>query len=313
MFVEDGLSWDNEREPTALDWPPLLTPGLAEESRPDAARNDVVIASEAAAAIVFHDDGRIDIPADPDLTEAELRATSIDSMVGASFLPHETADAEPVASTDDIVERPPRSSRRKRSLIIVGAAVTVGLSFGYTAKALGLRLPPAVLASAQPMTTFVRGLTAARALALVERLRFAATGKGAAPSGEPEMARVIAGPMSDPDGIASQPMSLLEDAEVQRLTMSLPPSVSTLQSALANDEGAPAPALLEEARARDQIVGGRPSRTVAYVLPSMSHRQHHLAHEDDGAASSGSLVETASRSRHRTTAHKEERHRRDDH
>src|SRR4051812_12503721 len=79
MLVESALSWDNEREVTALDWPPVLTPQLEETPHPGAPRNAVTAGADAGAEIGFSEDG-ISIPADPDLTEAELRATSIDSM-----------------------------------------------------------------------------------------------------------------------------------------------------------------------------------------------------------------------------------------
>lgn len=209
MFVEDGLSWDNEREATALDWPPLLTPELEAKPRAIAPRRAVAAAEETVAGTELGDDGRIVISVDPDLTEAELRATSIDSMVGAAFFPDNMADHEAAGATDVSVERPRRSSRSKGPLIMVGAAVTVALSAGYVAKARGWRLPPALLESAQPMTTFfrdlprtnfLRDLKTPRLVDLMEKLRLA----------EPEVVQPSVGPMSAPDGAASEPMSVLE-------------------------------------------------------------------------------------------------------
>jgi len=281
MLVESVLSWDNEREVTALDWPPVLTPQLEETPHPAAPRNAVTAGGEAGAEIGFSEDGRIAIPADPDLTEAELRATSIDSMVGAAFLP-----ADAAAGATDVgvtVERPRRSPRIKGPLILVGTAMTVALSAGYTSNALGWRLPPALLEAAHPVTTFFRDLSmptffrdlkTVRLVGLMEKLRLAEPTGARAPSGEPEIVPSIVGPMSDPNGAAGEPMSSLEEARGQEM-MSLP----VLASTLASDEGTPAPE-------REALL-------------------HDLAPEGDSAAPrQAAPVGTASRARHRAAAHK---------
>jgi hypothetical protein len=280
MLVESALSWDNEREVTALDWPPVLTPQLEEDPHPAAPRNTMVVGGEAGAEIGFSEDG-ISIPADPDLTEAELRATSIDSMVGAAFLP---ADAAVAAGDVDVdVERPRRSPRMKGPLIVVGTAMTVALSAGYASNALGWRLPPAMLEAAHPVTTFFRDLSmptffrdlkTVRLVGLMEKLRLAEPSSARAPSGEPEMLPSMVGPMSDPNGAAGEPMSSLDEARAQDVT-----SLPVLASTLASDEGTPPPL-------REALLGD-------------------LAPEGGSAAPRrAALVGTASRARHRAAAHK---------
>jgi hypothetical protein len=306
MLVESALSWDNEREVTALDWPPVLTPQLEETARQGAPRNAVMTPGEAIADIGFGDDGRIVIPADPDLTEAELRATSIDSLVGAAFLPSDAAAA--ANDVDFELERPRRSPRIKGPLILVGTAMTVALSAGYTANTLGWRLPPALLEAAHPVTTFFRDLSmptffrdlkTVRLVGLMEKLRLADP-TNRAPSAEPEIVPSIVGPMSEVNEAASEPMSSLEDARVQDM-MSAP----VLASTLASDEGTPAPvreALVREVSAGESGAGSEPSRAVMDVLPGPSA---HLASDAGSAAPRrAALVGTASHARYRAAAHK---------
>jgi hypothetical protein len=297
MPVESALFWDNEREVTALDWPPVLTPQLEETPHPRATRSAVTAADEAVADIGFGDDGRIAIAVDPDLTEAELRATSIDSMVGAAFLPDDAAAA--ASDVEDIVERPRRSSRKKGPLILVGTAMTVAMSAGYTANVVGWRLPPALLEAAHPVTSFFRDLSmpsffrdlkSVRLVGLMEKLRLAEPTNAPVAAGDSEIGPSIVGPMSDSNRPASEPMSVLQESRDQEAMTSSPALASTLAS-LATNEG----------QGPERIPAGELSRDVAYVLPGVSH---HFAGDPDGAAPRGALVASASRARHRAAAHR---------
>lgn len=175
MFIEGNFSWDKEGERTSLEWPPLMSPDVAEESTRAEPKEEIVRGMG------------------PDVTAADLHARDVDNLSSAAFpaedwmsltsrvVPENEGQAASIErdgtdyfldeeyESEDEGERPPRRrlSTRKGSLIIFGTAVTVALSGGYAAQAFGWRLPPTLRESAQPMREFLWSLAPSRLVGLM--------------------------------------------------------------------------------------------------------------------------------------------------